>query len=319
MDRAALLIYELFLWALAIFNCVCTLLYLLDTLEIMRRVKLSGRPCAVGAHDSLTVTPFCLPVLWAVFDCAPPARLPFALGIGFWLFNVICAILQKKLASLNSWRGYLEGIVKSFFGFFSSARGFMICLERKLTGTIRAIIFLGVMAVSVVAALTGSGALMVASSASYILVLFYSGASAALHSCRKLLVFWLVHGVYFSVAVLALLQIVIETSDQFAAAYSIFVVVFSLLWLLAAGVADDDVAKMAAMIINTGTTILLVVINVLAGWVLNGSTPSPVLKETIEGLQYYSIIILLPLVAAGYLAALLKEAQIYWKKRHSDE
>lgn len=97
-----------------------------------------------------------------------------------------------------------------------------------------------------------------------------------------------------------------------------FLILYAILWLLLAGAADAEPAKMACSIINTLTTLLLILVNVLAVWGKGSDIPGLNLFPW-EKLQNYSVVLLLPLVVNGYLAALLKELQDYWSRKQEKE
>lgn len=327
MTPVSSMFYKSFLWALTAFNSICAFLYLLDTVSIMRQPRQCRRPCAFGSHTGLGVTPFLLPFFSAYFGCVPIHWKSFILCIGFWLFNVICAILQKKLTSFDTWREYLEDIVNSFFHFFIGIRDFLLWLETvpKRLGKKGFPLFIGLCATWIFfTCLYGAYKIfnlrfILILTIPFVLLTWFYSACVALHSCARLLAFWLVHGFFFAITIVAIEETISKSSAQSVTAYCLFVLAFSSLWIMEAGAADDDVAKMAALIINTVTTILLIVINVLSGWGLSELSQFPKLVKLLGRLQYYSVVILLPLVVAGYLSALLKEVQIYWKNHTPHE
>lgn len=239
--------------------------------------------------------------------------------IGCWLLTCVCVILQEKISSKKSWIKYLEDEMKRFFQLFDTVRSFLLWIENKTKRYASALSWLIFIFGIVWMLFLLSGAkdhpeVLPAASILCVIAVVLAGACAALHSCRKLLRFWFIHGLLFSIGVSSVLPICARGEVRQIIAYGAFVVMFSLFWITIAGAADDDVGKMAACIVNTGTTILLIVINVLANWGIEADMW--LWKEVLEILQYYSIVAMLPLVVAGYLAGLLKELQIYWKHHH---
>lgn len=143
----------------------------------------------------------------------------------------------------------------------------------------------------------------------FLIIYFLLQAYQALHSCRKLLLFWLFYGAQIALLVYSALPLPQSGAASGFLAYVGFVILFTMIWLLMAGAADVEPAKMACGIVNTATTIILIVVNVLAIW---GERNFPTYGSTWNTMQHYSTVILLPLVVGGYLAALLKQLQEYW-------
>lgn len=271
-----------------------------------------------------------MPVLlniWLVFT--PEIKLyqicPQALlCLGLWLFTCGCAIMQKKVASRKKWRDYMHEQGRKFLAVFTYVRRFLLWIEafkHKLPIQLRAGIGLG--AIAVFALMLGNyyrDPKTLAIILCFALILFYiHKASSSLHSCRKLLLFWLAYSTLFASSAAAMLPR-LQCGFFDAMAYISFVFLYTLMWLSLAGAADDEPVKMGCEIVNTVTTIALIVINVLAIWGERNLAFLEPFRFNWSILQYYSTIILLPLVVAGYLASMLKSIQIYQKQNgHTTE
>jgi hypothetical protein len=187
----------------------------------------------------------------------------------------------------------------------------LLVTEEKWGRQIRNVFLIGILLVAIYTCFTES-----LSNVAFLIALFgffpiYFGIEFAMHSCKSLLLFWFLHCLLFSCGVFASIHLTSGERLHVIAAYFLFMILYASLWLFAAGVADDDVVKMAASIVNTGTTILVILINVLVGWGLNQLGDQVQYRTFLEKLQYYGNLILLPLIVSGYLSALLKEMQIY--------
>ena len=235
-----------------------------------------------------------------------------------WLFVLICAMIQGKTVSRMSWRSYMEKQIDGFLGIFSCTRDLLQCAESlmgRVPPMVRGTVFLLWVALLIVSI----PALSVCPELLSILALLSIGVSAitsackALHSCRRLLLFWLIYGAAFAVGAGSLVYDMQRRPTSTVVAYIAFVVAFAAIWMLIAGAADNEPAKMACAVINTLTTILLIVINVLVAWC---QFPMPENAPfSWDMIQNVSVVILLPLVVGGYLAALLKAMQEYWMTR----
>lgn len=304
-------------WLFAVYFGFAELFHLFRTLFLLLHCKIKKKSATLDRHR---YSPYVISICMALFlNFSRFERLPLIptiICISGWLFIPFCVILQEKLVSGKDWRKFLEDAMDRFFNFFVDARKLLIFMDQRLGKVIRGAFLICIMLAAIYTSFRASlpdTAFMVAL---FFLPFFYFGIQFAMHSCKMLIVFWLSHCLLFAIGVAATVHLPLGSTFHNAAAYTIFILLYTSLWLLTAGVADDDVAKMASNIINTGTTILVILINVLVGWGLNQLGKQAVYRSLLEQLQYYGNLILLPLIISGYLSALLKEMQIYWFKRH---
>lgn len=299
-------------WLFAVYFAFDELFHLLRTLYLLVHCKLHGKPETLDSHELSWFLIFICAVLFLdVSKAGHVPLIPTVVCIGGWLFIPLCVILQKKLASMKSWREYLGDVMERFFCFLENARSFLLFTEQKWGRLIRKVFLIGVLLFAIYICFTESLPNVAFAAALFGVVPFYFAIEFAMHSCKRLLLFWLLHCLLFSCGVSASVYPTRGDTLHAAVAYAFFLILYASLWLFAAGVADDDVAKMAASIVNTGTTILVILINVLVGWGLNCLGEQAHYRNALEQLQYCGNLILLPLIVSGYLSALLKEMQIY--------
>lgn len=307
-------------WLFAIYFTFDELFHLLRTLYLLAHCKFHGKSETLNSHEfSWFLILTCAVLFLDISKIGHLPLIPAAVCMGGWLFIPLCVILQKKLVSMKSWREYLEDVMERFFNFFEDIRSSLLHLEsfaRRYEAKALLIILLIYSFWTPVCILSTSGNGLWGMLALPILLFFLLyAACTALHSCKKLLFFWFVHGLLLTLCILYLIPVQGIRNFSAAAEYALFTLVFAMLWIIMAGAADDDVAKMAASIVNTGTTILIILINVLIGWGLNRFGNQAFFRGILEELQYYGNLILLPLIVSGYLTALLKEMQIYRRVR----
>lgn len=242
-----------------------------------------------------------------------------ALVFPTWLFELISAILQDKLARNISWKEYGRNIMNLFFTFFLKVRYYLRRWEmriRKAAG----FLFVGLaVLVLVLASLAYYGLLSETFVHDMTVVLgigifgtiAISSFLLAMRSCRRLLVFW-----FTFIVVIVVVQNKLHLSTSLY--YLTFVIMLTLFWLLLGGIADYDRARMAATIVNTMTTLVVIVANVLAGWIDNELGPLGLSADFCQQMQYVTNTAVLPFVIAGYLTALLKEMQVYWEDHYPE-
>lgn len=297
--------------------------HLLRTLYLFARCKVHGRASILGTHElSWFLIAFSATAFISTFEAADIPGVPLCISAAGWFAVPSCVIIQKKLTSMKSWPDFLEGGMDGFFDFFEELRSFFMRLEvfAKKHPTTVAAVLIGVCAClflpcALIQFQHDSDDLLIYSAPMLLFFLLHAACSA-LHSCRKLLCFWFTHGALLACLVAATMS---ETDGGLSGggSYLIFVIALSTVWIVMAGAADDDAAKMAAAIVNTGTTILAILVNVLVGWGLDRWAAQAAQLTLMNGLQFYGNLILLPLIVSGYLSALLKEMQIYRKARRA--
>ncbi len=241
-----------------------------------------------------------------------------------WIPAAVYAIVRNKLARGIGWGEYCLWLVKRILNPFLQMRYYIqrICfwLERvtghprypcimalSLSGVFLLIFFLCKVVGQKTCTGVAYGCLGVI--AAY---LAFCGFVRALSSCRSLLLAWML--LIFAAGIN---QFALSVPDVYR--YFVWVMLMCLFWMLSGGMADYETAKMASLIINTITTIAVIVGNVFVGWF--GRLPEFSFIPSIvwEQLQYELNLLILPFVLAGYLTALWKEIQVYWEKRHPEE
>lgn len=254
---------------------------------------------------------------------ADPRPGPFLTGLivscaTLWLLSAFCAILQKKTSSGMTWRQCWEECVMRFYREMDCLRACLLKCRDRLASCCWcvkvALVCIYIMA-GTYALATNSECLIFALTLLLFLAGFFLNLCSAIHSCGKLLVFLTLYGFLFAFFAMHFCTPTLQ-DDLFngVVLYAGFVVLFSLFWIFGALVADQDVARMACSITNTITTILLLASNVFISWCVRtlalGESVEPLFNEIL----YQANLILLPLVAAGYLTALLVEGRTYCVK-----
>lgn len=135
-------------------------------------------------------------------------------------------------------------------------------------------------------------------------------------SCGALLIFWLFQALTSAslLAVFLAKGMPINATMMDFLTYYVMCVLLAIFWSLGAGIADYSVTKMAGAIVNTSTTIFLIAVNILFGWIQweMRMVPSAVFEEAI----YIVNLAVFPIVAAGYLAVLFADGIQYWRDRY---
>lgn len=220
-----------------------------------------------------------------------------------WCSSIFYVILRDRMSQNLSWKGYVSLMLERFFTLFLRCRYFI----RQNVQTFRTPMIVALVVAVVIVTAVNLTHLANCTVWLAVLVLLLSIAlhfPAALYSCRAL---FLELAAFLTVSLGAMLFIV-NGVGSFADAYIGGLLILVLLWMLIGGLADYEVAKMASEIMNTITTLVVLVINVLTGW----------LGIDAE-LQFAVNVAVLPFVAAGYLTAILKEMQAYWEKRYLEK
>jgi hypothetical protein len=160
-----------------------------------------------------------------------------------------------------------------------------------------------------------------------LLVAYYFFLSTSYFSCRRFLLCLLINGTVSGCLLAfyvsrALHAVSVDCSEVFV--YILYTLAIVFAWCSASLVADDAPAKLALGIVNTLLTIAAILINIAAVYT------ATFMKELAIGSIYanspfdvLSILLFnlaeLPFVAAGYLALLAKDMQMYWKKKRKEE
>lgn len=135
------------------------------------------------------------------------------------------------------------------------------------------------------------------------LVIFAVYVLVALQSCQTLCILWCM---LFVVSFFFAKACAIDVAEF----YWLCVAITALLWCGTSGLANYDTAKLAALIMNTVSTVFVLAVNVSAMY--------PELfwmtEEQIADFQFAVNIGIFPFTAAGYFVALFKEIQVYWEE-----
>lgn len=222
-----------------------------------------------------------------------------------------CDMIRGVVLRHREWREWYLKAIHRMFTFFESLRAEAdICAKwvKRLIG----IAFLFAL---VAAYLDPSSEAIVILAAVILALLLLWSVLKQRRSCRELLLIWFGGGCTFCAVVRVGLCLVTGDphTEQPIFGYILYTGVFTAFWCISIGVADDDAGKLAALAVNTATTLLSVSTSLI---VLYGQQRYPDYEETWSWLQFGVIYGLLPLVASGYIAALFKEAQIYWRGKY---
>ena len=90
----------------------------------------------------------------------------------------------------------------------------------------------------------------------------------------------------------------------------------ALVCMFTGALANYDTAKLATNIVNTLTTLVVMVVNVLAAWRF---TRGELSDSGLATVQYEVNSAVLPYAVAGYLTALFKDIQVYWEEHRMRE
>ena len=299
------------LFLLAQLNTFLYALHWLGSLCLARLRRRRGKPYSLPEHSALLRLGKSISIWLLYCDTRTNLSALCTLVIPcLWLSLILCAILDRKARMSVNWRQLMRIMLSDCFSSVQRLRTIILkggVFARKYRWGIAAI-FLLVCAV-----------LYISKQFLFLLIFIFScGFLWELHqsitSCRRLLLCWLNYGMLFSVAVSGKLASFgsIPQRWQELSRYGVFVLLFTVFWCVTVCVADHNVGKMAASIINTGTTILLLVTQFLCSYASRHS--GYLVTFLSDEVQFYSLVILLPLVAAGYLAALAKEVQMYLER-----
>lgn len=277
-----------------------------------------------------------LTVFWCVIF--PPEGWIYSQDVHYLLgrallFGIACFIIRKILFLLG--RDGLRLLDKQITDFFLRLEKLKEHLHkihmREIASPVKALsLFAVAFAFSI---LTGRycAANKVAAAASILFALYAFALflAYARNSCRRLLVllpgFCLLCGMPLSIYINSLAAFQAKGLTLFAC----FIVVFSVLWISAALLAEEAPVRLALTIINTFSTIAAVVVNLflplINAEVSSGQPETAKQLTELLGMDFGTLlgiffnIYILPLVAAGYLALLAKDIQKYWLKRHSEK
>ena len=237
-------------------------------------------------------------------------------SVAIWTGFLFCAIVRHRMYYQIVWRDSISKMITSVMRKINTIRESLLKIEGTWKGIppkIQATIFLIGIFIFIA---TNYSVFNIITLFIFGIVVTVNYICKALHSCKCLLGCWFMYGFFFSVGatnVATMLDVAIQFPEIF---YIIAVLPFVITWIFLALLADDDVAKLAGNIMNTITTILLLIINVVYIHVTTLPDASSFTIWLSTGLQQLSMLCLLPIVAAGYLSVLFKDIQIYWRKKY---
>lgn len=151
------------------------------------------------------------------------------------------------------------------------------------------------------------------------LVLLIMGIQPCLHSCIKLIAFFFVDGILFTTMAVYIFDDIMPITGMmgFFIQYVIFIAVYTVFWVVSAGIVDRDIAEMTCAIINSLSTILLLASNVFFDWCERAGILEVFASTSAIETQVVSKI-LLPVVVAGYVTALIIKRVEYLESHKSE-
>jgi hypothetical protein len=328
---------DLFWWGVTAVCALSALPFLCNTIIITFKVK--KNPSLIFHKASLNRINFILWFHWLVFSMWAAWKIPYNFDmnqiftffrplqlnicLALWLSTSFCAIIRTKVISKKSWREFMDDCINEFIDFFKHVREFLLAVENQLyvrnPWLLKALFVIWfVLSAILLKIFPKSNAVIAIISISFLCCILLVMVCKALHSCRILLMYWMVYDLLLATGGSSFIHFPGNTALQNAVSYMVFLILYAILWLLLAGAADAEPTKMACKVINTLTTLLLIHVNVLAVWGKSSDIPGLNLFPWGE-LQDFSVVLLLPLVVNGYLAALLKELQDYWSRKKKKE
>lgn len=142
--------------------------------------------------------------------------------------------------------------------------------------------------------------------------------SYALHSCRRLLLLLCVFALIYAIQVS--LTIIEFSHLPNGISFLITIIVYVIIWMFTALVAEYEPVQMVFKIVNTFTTLAAILGNILIPVFSVEILPIETLLPGYDNMTVITIgfnMFILPLVAAGYLAQLAKDIYQYLKQHHT--
>ena len=298
------MIKELFSWMLTGLTgvwCICNIFSLICR-------KITGR----SEKEISWITRWIPPFFFLLVLIFIGVEELFLMTLAIFGLNTFCVILNTKRTEKMRWSEMLV----HFFAAFQWLRK-KIQTMRKLISYKQCfpLIFAAATATLLFLSMISAKAAAVFA----IIMLFAGTLFAGTGSVRYLLLFWLL-------AFIAMLCYGIVFAEELmrTGAESSFTGIFAaaagttILWCISIGISEHDVGKLAAGIINTMTTCILIVLSVLGAYRTAGAGLWGFLQKG-ELFQLICLNGVLPFVIAGYIAALFKEMQIYIEKKYMME
>lgn len=326
--------FDILWWVVVFIYSMLGLYYLNGTRAVLKEAR--QEPLSADVKGDLYVSVEVMPVmliqsLWLCSILENGFSIPLlycfrifqvCICLGLWILVCICATIQKNTIRGIIWSAYMDKKIDAVLAVFTNTRQFLLRFER-LGDTLYTKLGASVLLVGVVLPavlffiLSQHQALQSILIFAYLILVYIFLAGKALHTCRRLLAFWLFYSILFAGSVAHLAPQMKTGLPAPPIFYTVFTLTFSCVWILVAGAADREPAKMGCAIMNTLTTIALIATQVLVLWAKTNVTIPAGIPFSWGMLQDFSIIVLLPLVVAGYMAGLVIELQSYWDRRNA--
>lgn len=140
----------------------------------------------------------------------------------------------------------------------------------------------------------------------------------ALHSCRHLLLLLFVFAGMYTIQVGPLVFVILNKSENSLTEWGFILICYTALWCITALVSEKDPVQLVFKIANTFTTILAIAGNIAVPyWAKRFPEGMVEGYSTDMALMIIFNALILPLVAAGYLAQLTKDIQIYLQSKYT--
>lgn len=229
------------------------------------------------------------------------------------LFCEACVILSENIDTGRTWTDMIDSMMRDFI----RKRQVLQCASDFLKNNL--LFFAIPWIVGAALALTYNNYLWIA-----VLTLLLIGylCLKGINSCKWFLIAWAMLYLIAAGGSIAIVSLSARELPMFNHSMLfqclLHSILLSILWIFSIGISEHDVGKMATQIINTITTVLLIIVNLCYAYGVANHTFLFSPKEW-EIVQVADLYFLVPFVIAGYLAALFKDMQIYWEKRHWGE
>lgn len=263
-------------------------------------------------YKGLMFLTVCIGIVWHPYFDFPKNWVVFV-GVS-WMFSLCCVLIEAKITSGKSWEDFFGVLPQGALKAVNSVRRFFSAIYEKYSLRSRESktqflinLCVGVFKLALVNLVVVGlypqiiwGLLLI-----WWMISFSVGLYRCMFRCKSFSKFWLVHALaifLFFAAFLGNLLPKATEIESIPAAYWCICIMFSFFWCFGAVIADHDVTKMAGRIVNTLSTLLLFAVNVF-------------LRSYREILGIINPA-LLPVVGAGYLAALFSDGIEYCRKRY---
>ena len=235
------------------------------------------------------------------------------------LFCTVCSIL-KDILRYGGVRHLIDNFIDGFLNFVDNAKsifekaGNFFLLHPTVMYI--ALFLLGAGTALVAQEYSESTRILIYTLAGFLAYCVY--LSYALHSCRRLLLLLCVFALIYAIQVS--LTIIEFSHLPDGISFLIMTIVYVIIWMFTALVAEYEPAQMVFKIVNTFTTLAAILGNILIPVFSVELLPIETLLPGYDNTTVITIgfnMFILPLVAAGYLAQLAKDIYQYLKQHHT--